>query len=209
MKTFYIKAVLLGVVGLIHGTSACMLKPKLGENNRKTTKKAIKIVNLLEETNSAKNIPLALPPQRPTMESNFFTELPKELRSLCVLSRRPNKDIVFINREVDFLRNTLWLQEKINVSSTSRYSRFVMLRDDAELASFIKRSNGVRLEPNPTAAIKIGFERGLEDKAGLRHWHNDQTEYERSHESSMECYVLMEMHRYNQENPPLIKCSIQ
>ena len=84
-----------------------------------------------------------------------------------------------------------------------------MLRDNPDFADYIRRKCGVRLEPNPTAALKVSFERGLDDKVGNRYWHKDKTVYERSHQESMDTYKIMKMVRYNQENPPLVKCSIQ
>lgn len=209
MKTVYAKIVLLAIIGIVHSSSVCMLQPQINKCSKKATKRAIEVVNSLTETKEA---PLALSPQRPAMEGNFFTELPKELRIDCVPSRKPRFEVEFETRELDFVRNKVWLQNLLNVSSTSRYSRLIMLRDNPELASFIRRSNGVRLEPNPTAAIKVAHERGLKSFV-----HDKSEGYERSYQDSIEHIKRWqaeynefgEKARYREQNSSLVKCSIQ
>ena len=208
MKSLYIKIALVGIIGVMHSASMCMLQPKADKYQKRMAKKTAETMELLKKSHPKEGFPLALPCQRPAMEGNFFTELPKETRAMCVPSTKPNRDVPFQTRQFDLCRENMWLSSKINVSSTSRASRFVMLRDNPDLAAYIRRKNGVRLYPNPTAAISVSFERGLQDKAGLRYW-NPQAGYERSYTDSIKTNELMERVRYNQANPPLIKCSIQ
>lgn len=214
MKSLYVKIALLGAIGTVHSVSMCMLTHKSHKYEKKATKNAMEVVNSIIKSDQGNSLPLALPEPRimePHMEPNFFTELPKEIRSICVPSTKPNKPIPDAPRLVDLCRHFMWLRLKLEVSSTSKASRFVMLRDNPDLADYIWRCNyGIRLEPNPTVSIKVSFERGLMDKSGVRVWNNiDRTEYERSYKDSIAAYKLMEKVRYNQENQPLVKCSIQ
>ena len=209
MKSLCVKIASLCVIGAMHSASMCMLLPKAHKYEKKVTKKAMKAINSVIKADQGNDVLLALPAQRPPMEPNFFTELPKEMRAMCVPSAKPNRHVEYKTRHLYRCQQHCWMLSQIQVSSTSRLSREVFLRDYPDLANYIRCSNGVRLYPNPTSAIKIAHERGLTDKSGLRTWHNDQTEYERSHEDSILSYQLMEKVRYNQENPPLVKCSIQ
>jgi len=205
MKTLYVKVALLGVIGVMHSASVCMLQSAKTKFDKKATKKAAEVVRAIIA--EAKEAPLALPAQRPPVEPNFFTGLPKEVRILCVPYNKPNRDIPFSTRYLDLCREGNWLGLQLSVSSTCMSCRERMLLDNPPLAHYIRRCNyGIRLEPTPTAALKIGFERGLTDKSGLRTWHNDKTEYERSHEDSILSYQVMDRERCDQENQ---KCSIQ
>ena len=201
MKRFYVKMMLLSLTLLAQGVSMSM--DRVADRQvKKASKKTIQAARILEADRAKKSgRPLALPEQRPAMEGNFFTELPKELRNVCVPSYKPNREIPFMTRGVDFLRNDTWLMSRIKVSSTSRYSRLVMLRDDAELADFIRRSNGVRLEPNPTAAISKKYERGLSFKHVVEKDDNSSSD-----ELS---YGSMLYYKRAIESQPRVNCSVQ
>jgi len=149
MKISCIKSIVLGLVVFTHGTSLCMLQGRAHISFQKATKEVRETGALLKKTRTD----FSRLPLDENMEENCLTKLPKDIRKKLYISLEPSnfkspyspspwihRDSA-INDRLDRVRKRMWLQSRIQLSSTCKTCRLMMMHEDEQLAAFFHEIN--------------------------------------------------------------------